>query len=100
MNYKAFKRLVVEIIPEATETVSLGGIHLPESAQKHSPHAKGKVISGFFLREGEAPKDRINGDGNAFIEPGDTILFSKSAPNENQRTYFLDEVHVLAIVED
>lgn len=99
MKYTAFKKLIVEIIPEST--MSAGGIDT-SAAQKNSLYAKGKVISGHLFKI--EPADRATSqwpsDNIPDIKEGDTVLFSKSAPHLNGQLYFLDEIHVLAIAED
>jgi co-chaperonin GroES (HSP10) len=100
MKYRAFTRLIVQLIPEAQEEVSPGGIHLPESFHQPRNIAYGKVLDGFFAREGEVPTERIDGNGLSFIERGDTIAFSKAgAMNDGKGIFFLTADQVLAVVE-
>lgn len=100
MKYKAFKRLVVQIIPEPDiEEVSPGGIIKPRTATEPKNIAFGKVLDGTFFRVETETCTKSHAE--ALVKPGDTVAFSKAgALNDKGLYYFLSEEQVLAVVED
>lgn len=87
-------RLVVEPLEEET---TASGIIIPDTASKEKPQ-KGKVIAVGPGRIGD-DNERIKME----VKEGDTVLFTKYAPNEikveGKELYVLNESDVLAILK-
>lgn len=99
MKYRSFRRLVVQLIPEAT--MSPGGIDTSAAQQSRRQQGLGKVLDGQFYKT--PPADRATAqwpsDSVPDVKPGDTVVFSLSAPREGM-VYFLSEEQVYAVLND
>jgi len=87
-------RIVVEPLEEET---TASGIIIPDTASKEKPQ-KGKVIAVGPGRVGD-DNERIKME----VSEGDTVLFTKYAPNEikveGKELFVLNESDVLAILK-
>ena len=101
MKYRAFKRLIVERIPEPTELRTEGGLYYSPSAENKSYVARGRVLDGRLWKMEASARMASDdlGDRIASVGEGMEIIFSLSAPTDG-RVYFVDESNVYGIVDN